>query len=234
MSTESLLVARQVARSYGPTVALRGVDLTVAAGEMVALTGRSGGGKSTLLHCLAGTLRPDSGEVWFAGRRLDTLDDTERTRLRRTEIGILFQYGQLVAELSVLENVALPLLFGGVKRKIAQRAAMDWLGRLGVADTAGRLPGELSGGQQQRAALARALVTKPRMLFADEPTGSLDSLAGERVLTELVQLSRENGTTLLLVTHDAQVAAYMNREITLRDGVVDESGLGVDAALGLT
>jgi putative ABC transport system ATP-binding protein len=234
MSTESLLMARQVARSYGPTVALRGVDLTVAAGEMVALTGRSGGGKSTLLHCLAGTLRPDSGEVWFAGRRLDTLQDAERTRLRRNEIGILFQYGQLVAELSIMENVALPLLFDGVKRKTAQRAATDWLGRLGVGDIASRLPGELSGGQQQRAALARALVTEPRILFADEPTGSLDSLAGERVLTELVQLSRENGTTLLVVTHDAQVAAYMNREITLRDGVVDESGLGVDAAFGLT
>ncbi|BCJ32519.1 ABC transporter ATP-binding protein [Actinocatenispora thailandica] len=226
-TSPALLTAEALTRSYGPTPALSGVHLAIARGEIVAVTGPSGCGKSTLLHCLAGILRPDAGEVRYAGHRIDTLSEAERSRLRRTEFGVLFQFGQLVAELSALENVALPLLLGGARRTGAYATARERLDRLGVEDVATLLPGELSGGQQQRVALARALVTDPAVLFADEPTGALDSLTGEQVLTELVRESTERGTTVVLVTHDSKVAAYAHREIALRDGALDATGLGV-------
>jgi putative ABC transport system ATP-binding protein len=222
-----ILHGRGLVRSYGPTRALRGVSVTVAEGEILAVTGPSGGGKSTLLHCLAGILRPDAGEVHWREHRIDTWSEAMRSRLRRTEFGILFQYGQLVAELTAAENVALPLLLGGTGRREARTAALTWLERLDVAQVADQRPGEVSGGQQQRVALARALVTEPRVLFADEPTGSLDSLAGEQVLGHLVRLARAQQTTVVLVTHDATVAGYADREVVLRDGEVDETGLGL-------
>lgn len=229
MSTSAILRARGVVKSYGPTPALRGVTLTVDEGEILAVTGPSGCGKSTLLHCLCGILRPDAGEVSWCGQRIDSWPEHRRSQLRRGEFGILFQFGQLVAELTAVENVALPLLLSGVRRRAAVTAATTWLERLGVSEVADQRPGEVSGGQQQRIALARALVTEPRMLFADEPTGALDSLAGEQVLTELVRLARQQHTTVVLVTHDASVAAYADREIVLRDGTVDETGLGLRA-----
>jgi len=222
-----ILYARGVVRSYGRTPALRGVTLDVAEGEIVAVTGPSGCGKSTLLLCLAGILRPDAGEVGYRGDRIDRWSEAERARLRRSDFGVLFQFGQLVAELSAAENVALPLLLSGARRREARTAALSWLDRLGIAELADHRPGDMSGGEQQRAALARALVTEPRVLFADEPTGALDSLAGERVLGHLVRVAREQRTTVVLVTHDARVAGYADREVMLRDGALDPSGLGL-------
>jgi putative ABC transport system ATP-binding protein len=222
-----LLHGRNVTRAYGHTPALRGVDIELADGEILAVTGPSGCGKSTLLHCLAGILKPDTGEVLYRGEPLHTWSEARRSRLRRTEFGVLFQFGQLVGELTAAENVALPLLFAGTGRRAAREAALSWLERFGVADVADSRPGAMSGGQQQRCAVARTMVTEPRVLFADEPTGALDSLTGERVLTELVRAAREKGTAVVLVTHDARVAAYADRELVLLDGANDPTGLGV-------
>jgi putative ABC transport system ATP-binding protein len=227
-----ILHARGLVRSYGPTPALRGVTLAVAEGEILAVTGPSGCGKSTLLHCLAGIMRPDAGQVIYRDQRIDAMSEAGRAKLRRTEFGVLFQFGQLVAELTAAENVALPLLLAGTRRREARTAALSWLCRLGVADVADKRPGEVSGGQQQRIALGRALVTEPRVLFADEPTGSLDTLAGEQVLGHLVRLARDQRTTVLLITHEPRVAGYADRELTLRDGKIDPSGLGLDLDLG--
>jgi putative ABC transport system ATP-binding protein len=182
--------------------------------------GPSGSGKSTLLHCLAGIFKPDRGEVWFDGHRVDDLDEAKRTKLRRTAFGFVFQFGQLVPELSSADNVALPLLLNKTSRRKAYERATYWLGRLGLEGLEGRRSGELSGGQSQRVALARALVTKPKVIFADEPTGSLDSLTGEAVMNLLVDSARAEGTTVVLVTHDARVAAHADRDVIVRDGVV--------------
>ncbi|HEX5543247.1 MAG TPA: ABC transporter ATP-binding protein [Micromonospora sp.] len=226
------LQARGVVKAYGQTPALRGVTLEVSEGEILAVTGPSGCGKSTLLHCLAGILRPDAGEVSYRGQRIDTRSEAARSKLRRTDFGILFQFGQLVAELTAAENVTLPLLLAGTGRREARSAALSWLDRLGVAELADSRPGEMSGGQQQRCAAARAFVTEPRVLFADEPTGALDTLTSEQVLGQLVRLAREQHTTVVLVTHDAQVAGYADREIVLRDGLIDQTGLGLTTPSG--
>jgi putative ABC transport system ATP-binding protein len=214
----ALVEAVDVHRSFGATPALRGVDFIVDSGEIVAIMGPSGSGKSTLLHCLAGILRPDSGRVRFAGRRIDDLSEHDRTILRRESFGFLFQFGQLVPELAALENVALPLLLGGRRRREAVVEADGWFERLAIDGLQTRRPGELSGGEGQRVALARALVTSPAVLFADEPTGSLDSLAGERVMDLLVDTARGRGTTVIIVTHEPRVAAYADREVVVRDG----------------
>lgn len=224
-----ILAARSIVKSYGNSPALRGVSLTAARGDVLAITGPSGSGKSTLLLCLAGILRPDAGEVRFAGRRIDTESESVRSALRRREFGVLFQFGQLVPEMTAAENVALPLLLSGVRRREAMAAAHSWLDRFGVADLAEQRPPQMSGGQAQRVAVARALVTEPEVLFADEPTGALDTLAGEQVLVHLTRVAREAGTTVLLVTHDAQVAAYADREVIIRDGVVDGASPGTSA-----
>lgn len=225
---QSLIDARDVVKSFGQTPALRGASVAVARGEILAVMGPSGSGKSTLLHCLAGIFTPDRGEIWFSGRRLDTLSEAERTRLRRTAFGFVFQFGQLVPELSIADNIALPLLLNRVKRKVAYEKAAAWLDRLELGGLGGRRTGELSGGQAQRVAVARALVTRPQILFADEPTGSLDSLTGEMVMNLIVGLAREEGTTVVLVTHDARVAACAGREILVRDGTVfDPRAAGV-------
>ena len=192
-----LIEARNVVKSFGQTPALRGANLAAASGEILAIMGPSGSGKSTLLHCLAGIFTPDSGEVWFDGRRLDELSETARTKLRRTAFGFVFQFGQLVPELSAADNIALPLLLGRTGRKAAYQKAQDWLDRLGLAGKAANRTGELSGGESQRVAIARALVTGPKVLFADEPTGSLDSLTGEKVMDMLTGLAREEGTTVV-------------------------------------
>ena len=220
MTGAPLVEARGLALSFGPTPALRGVDAAIAAGELLAVMGPSGSGKSTLLHCLAGILVPGEGEVWFGGQRLDSLSDDRRSALRRDRFGFVFQSGQLVPELTAEENVALPLLLGGVSRAEATRRAREWLDRLDLDGLGRRRSGELSGGQAQRVALARGFVADPQVLFADEPTGSLDSLAGENVMELLSTAARTHGTTVVLVTHEARVAAYADREIVVRDGKI--------------
>jgi putative ABC transport system ATP-binding protein len=218
--TAPLLEARRVVKAYGPVPALRGVDLAVAEGEVLALLGPSGSGKSSLLHCLGGLALPDAGEVHFAGLRVDTLSERDRTALRRTTVGVVLQYGQLVPELTAEENVALPLLFGRRGRQEALTAGRTWLERLGVLEVAGQRPGQLSGGQQQRVAIARSLVTEPRLLLADEPTGALDSVAAEQVMELLTEVARQSRTTVVLVTHDLRVASFADRELVVRDGLV--------------
>ncbi|WP_327680728.1 ABC transporter ATP-binding protein [Streptomyces sp. NBC_00467] len=216
----SLLVAEDLHKAYGSTPALAGASFSIHPGEVVAVMGPSGSGKSTLLHCLAGIVPPDSGSIGYGGRDLTAMSDAERSTLRRTEFGFVFQFGQLVPELTCLENVALPLRLSGTRRKAAERTAAEWMERLEIADVSGKRPGEVSGGQGQRVAVARALVTSPRVLFADEPTGALDSLNGERVMQLLTDAARESSTAVVLVTHEARVAAYSDREVVVRDGRV--------------
>ena len=221
-----LVGARDVVKSFGQTTALRGASVAARPGEILAVMGPSGSGKSTLLHCMAGIFTPDRGEVWFDGQRLDALDEAERTRLRRTDFGFVFQFGQLVPELTAADNVALPLLLNRTRRRIAYNTADRWLDRLGIPDKAANRTGELSGGEAQRVAVARALALAPKVIFADEPTGSLDSLTGEKVMDLLTGLAREAGTTVVIVTHDARVAAYADRVVMVRDGLVS-GDLGV-------
>jgi putative ABC transport system ATP-binding protein len=218
--TDALLTAHGVTKSFGATPALHGADLTVGTGEVLAVMGPSGSGKSTLLHCLAGILRPDAGEVYFAGTRIDQLRERARTLLRRDRFGFVFQFGQLVPELPAVENVMLPLILAGVRRSDARLRAAQLLDRLELTGLDARLPGELSGGQAQRVAVARALVSRPQVIFADEPTGSLDSLSGQRVMDLLVDAARDQGATVVLVTHEARVAACADREVVVRDGRV--------------
>ncbi|MEU5612643.1 ABC transporter ATP-binding protein [Streptomyces sparsogenes] len=214
----SLLIAEGLRKAYGPTPALDGADFSIHPGEVVAVMGPSGSGKSTLLHCLAGIVTPDAGTVHYDGQLLSAMSDSRRSALRRGEFGFVFQFGQLVPELSCVENVALPLRLTGVGRKEAESRALSWLERLEVADVRAKRPGEVSGGQGQRVAVARALVSGPRVLFADEPTGALDSLNGERVMELLTEAARETRAAVVLVTHEARVAAYSDREVVVRDG----------------
>lgn len=220
-----LLEARALRKAFVRTEALRGVSMEVGSGETVAITGPSGSGKSTLMLCLAGVLRPDGGEVVYDGQRLDRLGETERTRLRRREMGIVLQFGQLVPELTAVQNVALPLLLEKATRGSARRAALAALERLGVENVASQVPAELSGGQAQRVAVARALVTRPRVVLADEPTGSLDTVAGDQVLAQLLAAVRDTGAALVMVTHENRVAARADREIVLRDGSLAAAGV---------
>jgi putative ABC transport system ATP-binding protein len=214
-----LLTGRELHKSFGLTPALRGASIALREREIVAVMGPSGCGKSTLLHCLAGILRPDAGEVHFDGQRVDQLPDRQRAQLRRATFGFVFQFGQLVPELPAIENIALPLLLAGVRRRCALAAATAWLHRLDLDGLDARLPGELSGGQGQRVALARALIADPRIVFADEPTGSLDSVAADQVMELLVDAAREQGSSVIMVTHEARVAAYADRTVMIRDGV---------------
>ncbi|WP_328330821.1 MULTISPECIES: ABC transporter ATP-binding protein [unclassified Streptomyces] len=217
-SQPPLLSATDLHKVYGSTPALDGADFAIAPGEIVAVMGPSGSGKSTLLHCLAGIVSPDSGTIRYADHDLTAMNDTGRSALRRTDFGFVFQFGQLVPELSCVQNVALPLRLNGTKRKEAERRALEWMERLEVAELGHKRPGEVSGGQGQRVAIARSLVTGPRVLFADEPTGALDSLNGERVMELFTQAARSTDAAVVLVTHEARVAAYSDREVVVRDG----------------
>lgn len=222
-SAPARLSARALVKRFGETTALAGVDLDLADGESLAVMGPSGSGKSTLLHCLAGILVPDSGSVALRGRPVHGLDERERSLLRRTSYGFVFQNGQLLPELPAVENVALPALLQGTSRREATDLATRWLASLGLAGMEGRRPGELSGGQAQRVAVARALVTQPDVVFADEPTGALDQANGHEVMRLLTEATRAVGACLVVVTHDEQVAAWCGRRVVVRDGrVVDE------------
>jgi len=227
---EVIMRARGLEMSFGRTHALRGVDLDLLAGEVLAVTGPSGSGKSTLLHVMAGVLVPDAGSVSYHGGKspgggatdvaediavnIAVLDEAARSRLRLNEFGFIFQFGQLLPDLSALDNVTIP------PRRRALAQAREALGELGLSEHLDKRPTQLSGGQAQRAAVARALVTGPRILFADEPTGSLDSLAAERTMEVLLASVRSRGASLVIITHDARVAAYADREVTVRDGRV--------------
>jgi putative ABC transport system ATP-binding protein len=218
--SSALIEARGVHKAFGQTPALRGASAVVRQGEILAIMGPSGSGKSTLLHCLAGIFTPDKGDVAFDGQVLNTMSEADRTKLRRTAFGFVFQFGQLVPELTAADNVALPLLLNRTKRKVAYKTADTWLDKLGIGDKGRRRTGELSGGEAQRVAVARALAMAPKVIFADEPTGSLDSLTGEKVMDLLTGLAREQGSTVVIVTHDARVAAYADRVAMVRDGIV--------------
>jgi putative ABC transport system ATP-binding protein len=219
--SDVLLSGIELRKRFGKTEALRGASIEVRAGELVAVMGPSGSGKSTLLHCLAGILRPDEGEVWFDGQRTDQLGEGPRSELRRSNFGFVFQFGQLVPDLTALENVSLPLRLAGTRRRDAEATAAEWLTRMDLAERSDSRPSDLSGGEAQRTAVARAMVAEPRVIFADEPTGSLDSLNGERVMELLVAAARDPvGAAVILVTHEPKVAAYADREIVLRDGRV--------------
>jgi putative ABC transport system ATP-binding protein len=230
VSRNSLIEARGVYKAFGKTPALRGASVTARRGEILAIMGPSGSGKSTLLHCLAGIFTADEGDVLFDGQVLNTMSEADRTKLRRTAFGFVFQFGQLVPELTAADNVALPLLLNRTRRSVAYKTADAWLDRLGIGDKGGRRTGELSGGEGQRVAVARALALAPKVIFADEPTGSLDSLTGEKVMELMTGLAREQGTTLVIVTHDARTAAYADRVAMVRDGLVSAIGLPAAAA----
>ncbi|WP_283137824.1 ABC transporter ATP-binding protein [Rhizohabitans arisaemae] len=218
--SEDVLSGIGLVKRFGETVALGGVGLQVARGEAVAIMGPSGSGKSTLLHCLAGITRPDAGRVHLLGQRIDTIGERRRSELRRTRFGFVFQFGQLLPELPAEENVALPLMLGGMPRTKAVGRARDWFGPLGLTGKERRRPGELSGGEAQRVAIARALVTEPAVVFADEPTGALDQATGHTVMGLLVDSTRKGGASLVVVTHDPEVARWCDRVVEVRDGLL--------------
>lgn len=226
-----VLAGRGLTHGYGNDTVLHDVDCVVAPGESVALTGPSGSGKTTLLHLLAGIHTPWKGQVHLApgtahgkpnspeaGGDVAAMNDERRSALRRTRFGLVFQSGQLLDELTAEENVALPLLAGGARRTAAITAAREFFPMLGMAGLQTRRPGEVSGGQRQRIALARALVTRPDVLFADEPTGALDSRTGAEVMDTIVLAQQQTGTALVVVTHDPEIAARCGRVVALSDG----------------
>jgi putative ABC transport system ATP-binding protein len=220
-------------RGEAAVTALQSVDLTVGPGEFVAVTGPSGCGKSTLLNLIGGLDSPTTGEIRLRGERVDRAGEARRARLRRTEIGFVFQFFNLILNLTVRDNVELPALLAGVPAREARRRTSELLERLGLEDAGERVPGDLSGGQQQRVAIARALVNRPSLLLADEPTGNLDSGAAREVMSVLRERHRE-GQTIVLVTHDLRIASSADRVVGMRDGqissetVIEEGERGPD------
>ena len=201
--------------------ALQGANLTLARGEFVALVGPSGSGKSTVLNLVGGLDRPTSGEVWIDGTELGRSDERTLTRHRRQHVGFVFQSFNLLSRLTAEENVALPLMFSGVPEKERRARARALLQRVGLGARLTHRPTQLSGGEQQRVAIARALVAQPALLLADEPTGNLDTATGAEIMGLLKELNQEQGLTLLVVTHDTEVAAFADRVVRLRDGQVE-------------
>ncbi|GAA1151706.1 ABC transporter ATP-binding protein [Ornithinicoccus hortensis] len=225
-----VLTAQSLTKTYGSTVALAGVSLQIGVAEAVAVMGASGSGKTTLLHCLAGIITPDNGTVTLHApqgpQQVHQLPPEGRARLRRDHYGFVFQQGLLLPELTAVENVALPLLLGGTERRAAEAEAARWLHHLGLAGMEDRRPGQLSGGQAQRVAVARAQVTGPAVVFADEPTGALDSRTSAQVMQALLDTTVGAGRSLVVVTHDEQVAAGCHRVVRLRDGLVVQEHAG--------
>ncbi|MGB4135043.1 MAG: ABC transporter ATP-binding protein [Microbacterium sp.] len=235
--TDPILHALALQKSYGPTRALAGVDLTIRRGESIAIMGASGSGKTTLLHVLAGIIAPDAGSVRFAaasGEQVDVagLGETARSRLRREKFGFVFQQGLLIPELTAIENIALALMITGLKRSEALPHAAAWMQSLGLHGMEDRRIGELSGGQAQRVAIARAQVTGAELIFADEPTGALDSRTSSEVMDALLWSTTGQGRTLVVVTHDPGVAARCSRTVAMRDGAIAmrESAVAAEAS----
>jgi putative ABC transport system ATP-binding protein len=218
--TEPILAGRGVVKRYGEVTALAGVDITIQAGEVIAIVGPSGSGKSTLLTVLAGILPADGGEVFLGHTPITKLSETERSKLRRSAFGFVFQSAMLVAELTAEENVALPMLLAGTPREQGIATAREWLLRLGLGGLAGRRPGEVSGGQLQRMAIARALAHRPQVIFADEPTGALDTKTGQETISALLTVAQETNAAVVIVTHDVSVANRAQRVIEMRDGLI--------------
>jgi putative ABC transport system ATP-binding protein len=225
-----IIEARKVQKTYDTgTVkvhALRGVDLQVRRGEMAAIMGPSGCGKTTLLNCLAGLDSTDSGEVIIDGTPLHTMNDRQKTNLRARKMGFVFQFYNLLPVLSAIENVELPMLVSGSNASEARKRAEEALALVSLSDRANHRPAELSGGQQQRVTIARALATRPAIVWADEPTGDLDSETSDEIMDLLCRLNKENGQTFVLVTHSPDVGARADRIIRMRDGVITDYGLG--------
>ncbi len=221
--TTPLLTGRGLVKRYGRQHALDGVDIDIHAGEVLAIVGPSGSGKTSLLHVLAGILRAEEGQITLAGQRIDQLSETRRSELRRTEFGFVFQSGMLVGELTAVENVALPLLLGGGSRSEATAAARGWLDRLGLAGKEDRRPGELSGGEAQRVAIARSIAHRPKVIFADEPTGALDTRTGHATVQALIESARSTGAAVIIVTHDRELAAAVPRTVSIRDGRIESA-----------
>lgn len=228
-ATQTALTGRNLVKNFGTVKALAGVDVTIPAGQSVAVMGPSGSGKSTLLHCLSGILPVTSGEITVGGTSVTSLNDAGRSRLRLKAFGFVFQDGQLVPELPANENVALPLMLAGASRRSAIREANSWLTKVGLESERKRRPGEMSGGQAQRVAVARALASSPSVVFADEPTGALDQATGHEIMQILTTTARMGGATLVVVTHDPNVAAWCDRLIEIRDGRIhaDTTAKGV-------
>jgi len=228
-ATQTALTGRNLVKNFGAVKALAGVDVTIPAGQSVAVMGPSGSGKSTLLHCLSGILPVTSGEITVGGTSVTSLNDAGRSRLRLKAFGFVFQDGQLVPELPANENVALPLMLAGASRRSAIKEANSWLTKVGLESERKRRPGEMSGGQAQRVAVARALASSPSVVFADEPTGALDQATGHEIMQILTTTARMGGATLVVVTHDPNVAAWCDRLIEIRDGRIhaDTTAKGV-------
>ena len=234
----SILSARDIRKSYGSTVALDGVSLEIEAGESLALMGPSGSGKTTLLHLLAGILTPDTGEVSWndhgAWQRVDRMNEARRSQLRRESFGFVFQQGLLIPELTALENVALALMIDGVSRPQSEQRARHKLAALGLEGLEDRRIGQLSGGQAQRVAIARAQVADAEIVFADEPTGALDSHTSDEVMTALLGATTGQGRSLVLVTHDETVAARCSRLLRMRDGRIVQQTRSIPEHPGIT